>query len=193
MFNKTKIIAFLGPDGSGKTTIIKLLKKKISKKNISSKQYHLFPHFFENRKTIIVKNPHSKKPRSKFLSFLKIILWLIKYKIFIIINFFLKYKIVIFDRYAHDILIDPLRYRFNLNLKLTNFILKMFPQPNLWVIMVNKPSIIWKRKKEVEYKILARQLKDYKKFAKKNSNSIICKDTKDINKIIKYLSNFNET
>ena len=71
MFNKTKIIAFLGPDGSGKTTIIKLLKKKISKKNISSKQYHLFPHFFENRKTIIVKNPHAKKPRSKFLSLIK--------------------------------------------------------------------------------------------------------------------------
>ena len=45
------------------------------------------------------------------------------------------------------ILIDPIRYRFNLQQKFTKTILNLFPQPDLWIIVVNKPSVIWKRKK----------------------------------------------
>ena len=93
--------------------------------------------------------------------------------------FFSKNNLVIFDRYAHDILIDPIRYRYNLNKNLTKFFLKFFPKPDLWIFMINKSEVIWKRKKEVKFNILKRQLKDYLRLKKKYKNSIICREKKD--------------
>ena len=57
-------------------------------------------------------------------------------------------KVYIFDRYAHDVLIDPIRYRFNLSKKLTKFILGFFPEPDLWIYL--KPSIKTIKSRKIE-------------------------------------------
>ena len=74
------------------------------------------------------------------------------------------------------------------NKNLQKKILNLFPQPDLWIIVVNKPSVIWKRKKEVKYQILKKQIISYQLFKKKNSNSIFCKKYDDIEKIFKFLT-----
>ena len=60
-----------------------------------------------------------------------------------------------------------LKYVFDLDKKLTTFILNLFPRPDLWIILNIKPNIIWKRKQEIKYKVLLKQIKNYKKFANK--------------------------
>ena len=80
---KALIIAFMGVDGSGKTTIIKKLIKRFKKKFKAVKYLHLRPYFFLTDKRTVIKKPHYKKENtSKILSFLKIILWLVIYRIF---------------------------------------------------------------------------------------------------------------
>ena len=79
---------------------------------------------------------------------------------------FSQIKLFIFDRYPHDILIDKIRYRFNLNLDLTKFILKLFPKPFLWINMTGNANEIWNRKKEVNFKVLKSQMYEYKRFVK---------------------------
>lgn len=184
---KNITIVFLGPDGSGKTTMIKILQKKLNREKLNYKLFHLKPDFYKS-KTNIVKNPHNQVPRSKLLSFVKLFYWLIIYRLFFLINFFKKNNLVIFDRYAHDVLIDPIRYRYSLNNNLSELILKFFPKPDLWIFMMNKPEIVWKRKKEVQLHILKDQLKKYLNFKKKYKNSIICSQKKDIRKIQKYIN-----
>ena len=81
--NSTIIIAFMGVDGSGKSTLINKLCKKLSKKYNKIKYLHLRPYLFLTDKRTIIKNPHIQRtPNSKFLSLLKILLWLFMYKFF---------------------------------------------------------------------------------------------------------------
>ena len=65
---KNITIVFLGPDGSGKTTMIKILQKKLNREKLNYKLIHLRPSFYKS-KINIVKNPHNQVPRSKLLSF----------------------------------------------------------------------------------------------------------------------------
>ena len=158
------IISFMGVDGSGKTT----LSKKIKKLYKNSKYLHLKPYIlFQDRRTVI-KHPHSQNISTRIISFLRLVSWLISYKIF-----FLKEKkkyIYIFDRYAHDVLIDPLRYRNNLPKILTKFILGIFPKPDLWIFL--KPSIktLKSRKQELSEIELRHQIKKYSIFFKNKKN-----------------------
>ena len=88
--------------------------------------------------------------------------WLFLYNIYFLVIKLYNKQIFIFDRYAHDLLIDPVRYRYSLNENITRIILKFFPHPDLWVIMSGNPKIIWKRKKEVKLKIIINQVKKNK-------------------------------
>jgi len=102
--------------------------------------------------------------------------------------FFYKFKkknqIIIFDRYAFDLLVDRVRYRYSLNEKLTKFILNLFPKPDLW-IFINPPiKIIEKRKKELPTRELIRQANAYKKLLKKESNVLTINKNQKIEKNI---------
>ena len=184
--NKRIVVSLMGVDGAGKTTLAKLLNKKIR----SSQYLHLKPYIlFLDRRTVI-KKPHFQKKSILVLSLLRLISWLISYKIF----FYKKrnFKFFIFDRYAHDILIDPLRYKHGLSKNLTKLILDFFPQPDLWIFL--KPSIktIKSRKTELSDKELIRQIKEYDRFFKTKQNVLLLnsnmQERKLISKIIKKIN-----
>ena len=161
---KKIIISLMGVDGAGKTT----LAKKLNKVFKNSKYLHLKPYiFFLDRRTVI-KNPHNQKKSSFILSLLRIFSWLISYKIFFYQNRIS--RIYFFDRYAHDVLIDPLRYRHNLTESLSKLILNFFPKTFLWIFL--KPSLktIISRKNELQVNEIRRQIVSYTKFFKNKKN-----------------------
>ena len=89
---KIKIItSIFGVDGSGKTTIAKELKKKIK----NSQYLHLKPYILIKDKRRVVKNPHNQKQNSSILSLFQLIVWLISYRFFFIINQTSKYIFLI--------------------------------------------------------------------------------------------------
>lgn len=172
MKKKFLIIAIVGPDGSGKTLLINHLKKKLYSVGLKNKRIHLKPSLFRSKITK-VSNPHSKPPRSSFMSILKLIFWLFSYYVFYILNLINgKKEIFFFDRYVHDIIVDPLRYRINLNRKTILFLLNLFPIPDFWCFMTGDANQIWSRKKEVKFEILKTQLSKYKKLKVKFKNSL---------------------
>ena len=183
ILKKKIIISIMGVDGVGKTTLAKNLHKSIKK----SEYLHFKPYIlFLDRRTVI-KNPQHKMRSSRVISFLRLLSWLVSYKIF-----FLKKKlkkIYIFDRYAHDVIVDPLRYRQNLPLKLTTIILNFFPKPDLWIFLNSSLKTIKSRKLELSDKELRRQIREYNKFFKNKKNVIMLnsniKKKKLTNKILK--------
>ena len=175
--NQFIIISFMGVDGSGKTTI----SKKIKNLYIKSKYLHLKPYIlFKDHRTVI-KNPHKLKKSTSIISFLRLLSWLISYKVFFLIS--KNAKIYIFDRYAHDILIDPHRYKHNLSENITKIVLSFFPKPDLWIFL--KPSLktIKLRKSELPDNELRRQTKKYIIFFKKKKNVLIINKHTKIKKL----------
>jgi len=178
--NPTVVVSFMGVDGTGKTTLIKKLSKKLSNKYKKIKYLHLRPYLFLLDKSLINSNPHKhKQPHSMFVSLIKILIWLFIYKFFFFINLKKKNQLIIFDRYVHDLLIDKIRYRFNLNNSLTKYILNLFPEPHLWLFLKAPIEIIEKRKKELSTRELKKQMKAYMSFAKTKKNSLLIDTNKN--------------
>jgi thymidylate kinase len=194
--NSSIIVSFMGVDGSGKSTLIELLRKKLKNKFRKIKYIHLRPYLILLDKSTVQANPHkSKKTWPILLNFFRILYWLIIYRFFFYLFGNNSNQLIIFDRYAHDLMIDPIRYKFNLPINITKFILDLFPNPNLWIV-VNAPiKVLEKRKKELPTKELKRQIRTYLNFAKQRKNSIVVNTNNSVQSclslIIKKINRFN--
>ena len=187
---KKIIVSLMGVDGSGKTTLANKLHKMFS----GSKYLHLKPYIlFQDRRTVI-KDPHHEKKSIFILSLVRFMSWLISYKVFFFLNN--RKKIYIFDRYAHDVIIDPQRYKHSLSTGLTKFILNFFPKPDLWIFLNPTLKTIESRKRELSIKEIKRQIKDYTKFFRNQKNVLKLnqntKEKKLIKQIKKKIISFNK-
>lgn len=157
-------IAFLGSDGSGKSTII----KQITDLNLFNNQYyfHLKPKKSKtNQSDLSVDDPHKHKPYSSVKSLIKLMFFILQYNsgwIKNILKLRIKPSLVIFDRYYDDLLVDSKRYRYGGSLKIAKFIRYFIPQPDLYFILTTDADIIYKRKQEVPFEELERQIKEYR-------------------------------
>ena len=194
--NSSIIVSFMGVDGSGKSTLIELLRKKLKNKFRKIKYIHLRPYLILLDKSTVQANPHkSKKTWPILLNFFRILYWLIIYRFFFYLFGNNSNQLIIFDRYAHDLMIDPIRYKFNLPINITKFILNLFPNPNLWIVLSAPIKVLEKRKKELPTKELKKQIRIYLNFAKQRKNSIVINTNNSVQSslslIIKKINNFN--
>lgn len=151
-----KSIAFLGPDGSGKSTIIERLQA-----HRSINYFHLKPRISSRGRP--VRDPHSLKPYGRVLSFMKIVYLVIQYNLLWFKNIYLSSSenLVVFDRYFDDIICDPLRYRYSGEYSIVKWMRLCIPRPDIYFVLIGDPEIIWSRKKEVELSELKKQLVRY--------------------------------
>jgi len=187
--NRTLVVSLMGVDGSGKTTFVTKLNKKFKKRYKKIKNLHLRPYFFLTDTSIVNSNPHNQKPpRSEISSLITILMWLFIYHIFFFLNLNKKNQLIIFDRYAHDILIDKKRYRLTLSKKITQFILSLFPKPDLWIVLKGPIKLIEKRKKELPTNELKRQMSEYKNLSKTQKNTLVINKKNNIGKNISLIA-----
>ena len=149
---------FVGPDGSGKTSLIFNIISKIQTKKTNIRVIHFSPSLrdlFSKNNQPVVTDPHALSPRSQVTSTIKIIYILIKYyavhyHTFLFDIIFSRNTIIFWDRHLIDIIADPLRYR----IKLNNLILKliMLHPKLLQIYVVNAPPhVTLSRKAETDY------------------------------------------
>lgn len=161
-------VAFLGPDGAGKSTIIdKLIADDIF---INKYYFHLKPIINKNNSNKNVNDPHNQKEYSTFKSTLKLIYFVIIYNCGWLKNvYFKKLKsapVIVFDRYFDDIFVDRKRYRISQNVKCATFFKKLIPSPDITFVLSADPAVIYKRKQEVTYDELKRQTQAYHELGK---------------------------
>jgi thymidylate kinase len=169
-------IVFLGPDGVGKTTMLR---------EISSGLGPLFPvrTIFRWRPAVFARAPrparlpHSKPPRGLRGSIL--------YLLFAAIDFIAGYLLVtrwvlaqsglvIFDRYYHDLLVDPVRYRYAGPMWLVRALTKLVPPRNiLFLVLDADERTILSRKQQLPFDEIRRQRAVYRKFANETPGAVI--------------------
>ena len=165
IFKPTGIsIAFLGPDGSGKTTVI----NGLTSSNLPFRKtdyFHLKPIYTKNNTNEVTNNPHEFKPYNKLKSYVKLLFFFYQYNLGWIQNIIplkIKSSLIIFDRYFDDLIADNKRYRYGGQNYMAKFFRFFIKKPSLYFVLVTDAKTIYKRKQEVAFTELENQIYKYK-------------------------------
>ncbi|MBA3025026.1 MAG: hypothetical protein FP820_01310 [Sulfurimonas sp.] len=187
MFNKQYFIVLVGPDGSGKTSVINRLldDSKIILRSIPDRiaTFHHRPHLFRNISDLFKKelsekeidertfNPHSGKVSSKFISFFKLLYYSIDYRLGYIIKIMplqRENKFIIFDRYFFDFIVDQKRSALKISEKTALSIYEFIvPKPNKVFFIKVDPEEAHARKKELPVDVIDEINSNYDRLTEK--------------------------
>jgi thymidylate kinase len=166
-------VAFLGPDGSGKSSVIERVSADLAPAFRRTRQLHLRPRLLAPGRREPVTAPHALPPRDALASTAKLGLFVADY----LAGYLLRVRpatvrstLVAYDRYYHDLLADPLRYRYGGAPQLARAFAALVPAPDLWFLLDAPELVLQERKQEVtppesemqrrSYLTLATQLRD---------------------------------
>mgnify|MGYP000368255848 CR=1 FL=1 len=167
------VVAFLGSDGVGKSTIIRRVEEAVPRVLLSPRRFHLRPYFGRVR-TGFVPDPHGQKERGWIGSVAKLLLWWTDYLVSyvsIVYPAMVKSSLVIFDRYYEDLLVDPKRYRYGGPSWLARLGRRLVPDPHLFIVLDAPPETVYRRKQEVPLDELVRLREGYRMIGRSLANA----------------------
>lgn len=161
-------IVLLGPDGSGKSTVIAALTQQLSQAFRAVEYRHLFPGSLADTASRPVTDPHAQPLRGRVGSLAKLLHFWSRYQLGNLLWLYprqVRSTLVVFDRYYQDILADPARYRYGASLALASRLGRWLPQPDLVFILDAPAELLQSRKQEVPLAESARQRAAYRALA----------------------------
>lgn len=171
-------VAVLGPDGSGKSSVLDVLERRFREKaDVRTVRGYwrpgvLLPWEDEGPNT----NPHGEDPRGPVVSAVKVF--------FLMTDWLLGYwthggyadqrarrRLVLFDRHYLDLLVDPRRYRFERPMWLARWAARFVPTPDILVVLDAPAEVLQQRKQEVSFEQTARLRVGYRALAARLPNA----------------------
>lgn len=173
------LIAVLGPDGAGKTTLIERMKVrfqdvfKMDSRGV--KVFHIRPGLFPTITELLKKKGHAEeKPSflreawhapSRAISLVRLLCFWADY----VLGYFVKilpelgrFHVVILDRYYYDLLIDPSRYKIRLPRRVMKSFFSVLPTPDVAFVLDAPPEVIFQRKRELNEGKIGTLLGEYR-------------------------------
>lgn len=172
------LVAVMGPDGVGKSTVITGLIESLGlgfwRRH---KLFHWRPQaLFIKRDQRINPDPHGKPVRGTFLSMAYLSAFFLDHwvgYIFKVRPALGRSNFVIFDRYFHDVLVDPRRYRYGGPVWYAKFLAKAIPEPDLVILLDADEFSIAARKCELPLLEIKTQLQKYRKLQFQRAPKIV--------------------
>jgi thymidylate kinase len=181
------VMAVLGVDGAGKSTVINaILPALIAATHNAVIVQHLRPGVLpplarlrggRQGQPCPVLDPHSSKPSGIFGSLFRLAYLMLDY--FFGYWFWTRPKIakqptvVIFDRYAYDMAIDPRRFRICLPNCVVGWFVALAPRPDLIICLHGTPEAITARKGELPLEETRRQVNALRSFASREPSAVL--------------------
>jgi thymidylate kinase len=164
-------LAFLGPDGSGKSTAMEALVSTWPAALGEVHTYHLRPRRLPARSEstgLPVVDPHGQPARGPLSSVAMLAYWIVDWWVGYwghIVRQRAKHGLVIFDRHFLDIPIDPRRYRYGGPGWVPRAASRLVPSPDMVIVLDAPPRVVRKRKQEVHEAESQRQHQAYRALA----------------------------
>ncbi len=167
-------VAFLGPDGAGKSTVIKGLQSELDRRGIAHQYHHLQVRWWKSGVGITVSDPHGRPPRGTLASIAKLgwflarawPAWIVR-----VMPARRRGEWIILDRCFTDLLVDQRRYRYGGPMWLARLTDRLMPAPDALVVLHAPAEVIHRRKAEVPPEVLARLLDGYRDLAIQRGNA----------------------
>ncbi len=206
------LVAFLGVDGAGKSTVVTRVEQDLAPAFWSTKWYHgralasplrwtkqvrsrrqqrrLLKSAAEaNPHAVPLKrDPHSNPSRGLALSLLKLGIW---WSDFIFLGYLTevypslrRFTLVLFDRYYHDLLVDPRRHRYGGPMWLARLVGRLYPRPDLVILLDAPAEVLHARKQEVPLGETARQREAYLEIVQSLPNGYVVDASKPIPEVV---------
>lgn len=128
-------------------------------------------------------DPHGKPPRSVLTSVVKIFVWLLE-EWYVYLFQYRNEMLLICDRYYHDLLVDPIRYRYGGPRWTALLVGKLMPRPNLWVLLDAPAEVLQARKQEVSPEETARLRREYLTFVRRQQNYVIVDASQSLENVV---------
>lgn len=203
------MIALLGVDGAGKSTVMARIASDLSPAFPATKLYHRRPLASIRRwrershvgkgdgskgdgskgdESRHIIDTHAQPHRNRAASLAKLAFWWADY-VFLgyIADIFPRLvdsTLVLFDRYYYDLLVYPKRYRYGGPLWLAYFVGRLIPRPHLVILLDAPPEVIQARKQEVSPEETARQREAYLQLVEEMPNGRVVDASKPLGNVI---------
>ena len=200
-------VAFLAPDGSGKSTIINGITKTCADSFAAISYFHFRPEWLRNLGQIHVSRrtqepakplepgqepprnatPHAVKKQGKLVSFVRFMYYNLDFifgHFFKILPLKKKNHLIIFDRYYYDYFGDMIRYKYDISPRLVEICCAFIPKPDIVFVLDADEKVIYERKKEVPVEEIARQRKRYASLLDKNLNAVLINVDRNVDDIV---------
>jgi len=190
-------VVILGPDGVGKSTLVGRLAESLEQAAFSRfRLFHWRPNVIVPQKEtgLTVADPHDEPPRGMLGSIVTLFGIFLDYWlgfIFILRPLLARSGLIVFDRYYHDLLIDPIRYRYGGPMWLARFVGRLVPPPDLLFLVLDADDqVILSRKREVPLDELRRQRESYQQFTRGVQRATLVRTDRGIERTVKEASQF---
>jgi thymidylate kinase len=192
------MIAFLGVDGAGKSSVMARIASDLSPAFPATKLYHRRPlaSLRRWRERYNMSNPdeskhiidtHAQPYRNRAASLAKLAFWWADYTFLgYIADIFPRLvdsTLVLFDRYYYDLLVYPKRYRYGGPLWLAYFVGRLIPRPHLVILLDAPTEVIQARKQEVSPEETARQREAYLQLVERMPNGHVVDASKPLSDV----------
>lgn len=160
------VVAFLGADGSGKSSVIERVLTDLAPAFRQTRYLHLRPRLFSKAvgEARPVTAPHALPVRGHVASFAKLVYFLFDFvagHAFQVWPLKCRSTLVVFDRHYRDLMVDARRYRYGGPVRLARWAATLVPGPDFWVLLDAPAEVLQSRKREVPAAESERQRQAY--------------------------------
>jgi serine acetyltransferase/thymidylate kinase len=179
------LIACLGPDGSGKSSVIRALHER------PMVPFHQV-HTMELRPRLMrpgpVKGPgRALAPRGTFGTAAKLLMFLADYWLgywWKIRPKLVRSTLVVSDRYFDDVLVDPQRYRMHRPRAFTRMLLRWIPRPELWLVFDLPSEVLRARQADIATEEAIRLRAEYRRVLRAHENVVFLDASAPLEKVV---------
>lgn len=186
-------IAFMGPDGSGKSAVIGAVRQRFAPAFRDVQSFHLRPRVLPGNAGTgaAVTDPHGQAPRGLIASVAK--------AFYLAADYILGYamqiapalwrtRLILFDRYIYDLLVDNKRVRYGGPGWLLGLVARLVPRPELIILLDAPAEILWSRKQEVPFDEVVRQRTAYLELARRLPSTVVVNAAQPVADVIHSVS-----
>lgn len=191
------VVALLGTDGTGKTTLGEALHKELrpAYRSILNRTIKLRPGLlpqigrFVGRKPTLAEyeRPHRARPSGSLGTWLRASYYFIDYTVGYLLKVLplrRRHTFILFDRWIDDWLVDPARYRLRAGSRYVRFLTRLAPRPDAVLVTTASMRTVRSRKQEVSPRETLRQLHAYEAYAAGSHRAFVVNTDGDIEQSI---------